>query len=175
MVPPIRFATERLDVSPWDARLDDAEDRPGFVAALADLLAPDVTRYLPPAWQIAPKSEDMDGWIAARRAVSAIACVHERESGALAGLLVTRAGGTDEALTVGYLFGTGHWGRGYATELVRGVIGWAGRNGYARLEAGVEPDNAASASVLLKTGFVPAGLTDDGVDAYRLEIPAAAD
>jgi len=172
MVPPVLFATERLDVSPWDVCLDDPEARPGFVATLTNLLTPDVTRYLPPVWQIAHKPEDMAGWIAARRTVSAVACVRERENGALAGLLVTRAGSTDDALTVGYLFGTAHWGHGFATELVHGVIGWAARNGYTRLEAGVEPDNAASAAVLTKTGFVPAGITDDGVDAYRLDIAA---
>lgn len=170
MTRPIRFLTERLDVAPWDALLDDPETRPGFVAALARLLTPEVTRHLPPAWQIAAKPEDFDGWIAARRAVSAISTVHERQSGALAGLLVTRAGSESDALIVGYLFGTAYWRRGYATELVRGVIGWATQNGYCRLEAGVVTENAASAAVLTKTGFVPAGVTGDGVDAYRLDI-----
>lgn len=170
MVPPIRFATERLDVSPWDELLDDAGARPGLVAALIDLLAPEVTRHLPPAWQIERKPEDMDGWIAARRAASAVACVNERQGGALAGLLVTRPGSEDDALIVGYLFSTDYWGRGYATELVRGVAGWAARNGYARLEAGVVSENAASAAVLVKTGFTRAGVTGDGVDAYRLDI-----
>lgn len=170
MVPPIRFVTDRLDVSPWDVLLDDAGARPGFVAALTRLLTPEVTRHLPPVWQIAPGSDDFDSWIAARRAESAIATVHQSQGGALAGLLVTRAGDTDEALTVGYLFGTRHWGQGYATELMRGVVGWAARNGYARLEAGVVRDNAASAAVLTKTGFVPAGVAGDGVDSYRLDI-----
>ncbi|MCR9124216.1 MAG: GNAT family N-acetyltransferase [Phyllobacteriaceae bacterium] len=175
MTGPIRFVTERLDVSPWETRLDDPEARPGFVAALAGLLTPDVTRHLPPVWQIASGSDDLDGWIAARRAESAIAAVHERQGGALSGLLVARPGASDDALTVGYLFGTRHWGRGYATELVRGLISWATCNGYSVLEAGVVSENAASAAVLTKTGFKRAGVTGDGVDAYRLEIPAARD
>jgi RimJ/RimL family protein N-acetyltransferase len=170
---PIRFVTERLDISPWETRLDDVEARRGFVAALAGLLTPDVTRHLPPVWQIASGSDDLDGWIAARHAESAIATVHERRGGALAGLLVTRRGARDDALTVGYLFGTRHWGQGYATELMRGVIGWAARSGCKHLEAGVVRDNAASAAVLTKTGFKRAGVTGDGVDAYRLEIAGA--
>ena len=172
MVPAISFNTARLDVAPWETVLDDARMRPGFVAALVNLLTPDVARYLPPVWHLADAHDDMDGWIAARRAASAIACVHERQHGALAGLCVMRPGSEDGVLTVGYLFGTPHWGRGYATELVRGVIGWAGRNGYERLEAGVVRDNAASFAVLVKAGFSPAGRMEDGVDAYGLDIAA---
>lgn len=170
---PLRFRTARLDVAPWEAWLDAPEQRLGFVDELTALLTPEATRYLPPSWQIGDEPENMVSWIEARRATSTIASVHLNEADALAGLLITRPRSDNGSRTVGYVLGEAHWGKGYATELVRGFVEWASRNGTTRLEAGVERENAASAAVLRKVGFVPAGLWEDGVDAYALEpLPA---
>jgi [ribosomal protein S5]-alanine N-acetyltransferase len=48
-------------------------------------------------------------------------------------------------------------GRGFATEIARAVVSWAGEAGYRRLWAGVWDWNIASRRVLEKLGFCGAG------------------
>lgn len=55
---------------------------------------------------------------------------------------------------IGYDLGSAHWGRGYATEAVRAVVGWCFANlGVHRIEADCVIGNAGSEGVLLKAGF----------------------
>ncbi len=86
--------------------------------------------------------------------------VIERESGLLigeAGLFPLSPDGPDVAL--GYAFGGGHWGRGYATEAARAVLAEAfGPLGMERLVAITREANAGSRHVLEKLGFELEGL-----------------
>jgi len=81
--------------------------------------------------------------------------VIERESGLLvgeAGLFPLSPDGPDVAL--GYAFGARWWGRGYATEAARAVIGEAfGYLGLGRLVAITREANLGSRHVLEKLGF----------------------
>ncbi|MFR9710224.1 GNAT family N-acetyltransferase [Paenibacillus sp. MB22_1] len=53
-----------------------------------------------------------------------------------------------------YLIGKSHWGRGYATEAVQGLINYCFNNlGLSKLTAVVKPENKASKNVLEKLGF----------------------
>ena len=55
---------------------------------------------------------------------------------------------------VGFILHRSVWGRGYAAEAVRGVLGFAfGEMGLHRVEADVDPDNAASLALLARLGF----------------------
>lgn len=55
---------------------------------------------------------------------------------------------------LGYSFHPAAWGRGYATELARGCLGWADAGLDApEVWAFVHPDNAASWRVLDRVGF----------------------
>lgn len=148
--------------------LDDAEQRRALVAALIPILQPTVTRFLPPSWQFDPTPDAIDAWIEQRRYEAAIALVCRRDTQAVAGILTVREGDTPDTLRLGYLFAEDQWGRGFATELVMGLVGWATDTGVTQLIAGVERDNAASSAVLIKAGFEPAGVATDGVDEYRL-------
>lgn len=59
---------------------------------------------------------------------------------------------------IGYGTNEGHEGRGYATECVKALCGWAVREKPGiRIEAETEADNEASKRVLAKTGFLPTG------------------
>lgn len=86
--------------------------------------------------------------------------VIERESGLLvgeAGLFPLSPEGPDVAL--GYAFGARWWGRGYATEASRAVIGEAfGPLGLDRLVAITREANLGSRHVLEKLGFRPEGV-----------------
>ena len=55
---------------------------------------------------------------------------------------------------IGFILGREHWGKGYAQEAVRAVIGFAfGAMGLHRIEADVDPENTASLALLARLGF----------------------
>ncbi|QNM96073.1 GNAT family N-acetyltransferase [Chitinimonas koreensis] len=79
--------------------------------------------------------------------------------------------GEDEAEII-YALAPDRWGRGYATELVRGMLDWAWRESeLARVLATVDPANAASIALLLRLGFVLCGegVDRDGLAELRYE------
>ncbi|MFS0735582.1 GNAT family N-acetyltransferase [Sphingomonas sp. 1P06PA] len=58
---------------------------------------------------------------------------------------------------LGYWIARAHWGRGYATEAARAVVGMARAIGLLRLSSCHMVDNEASGRVLRKLGFRPTG------------------
>lgn len=54
---------------------------------------------------------------------------------------------------IGYSIVPQHQRRGYATQAVRALCGWAAKRGVDSIEAHCAPGNAASARVLTKCGF----------------------
>jgi RimJ/RimL family protein N-acetyltransferase len=66
----------------------------------------------------------------------------------------------DEMLVpeIGFWIGRPHWGQGYATEAAAAALRWA-RDGWGKraLASGHFADNAASARVLVKAGFLYTG------------------
>ena len=69
---------------------------------------------------------------------------------------------------IGYRVQPAWQGRGLATELAAGLIGWARENGATRLVGSTAPDNAASQAVLARLGFVRTGEWTDEVDGLEL-------
>ena len=70
---------------------------------------------------------------------------------------------------IGYGLNASVRGRGYATEMVRGMTAWGrAQSGVKRLIAKTAPDNLASARVLEKAGFVQVGRVTDGQDGELL-------
>lgn len=64
--------------------------------------------------------------------------------------------------SIGYSLARAHWGRGYATELARGLLRFGFETlGMHRIWAIVEPENAASARVLEKLGMQREGRLRD--------------
>jgi RimJ/RimL family protein N-acetyltransferase len=63
----------------------------------------------------------------------------------------------DGEAELGYWIAREHWGRGYATEAAKAVIGVAKALGHRKLVAGHFTDNPASGRVLRKLGFRPLG------------------
>jgi RimJ/RimL family protein N-acetyltransferase len=61
-------------------------------------------------------------------------------------------------LELGYWIGRPHWGQGYATEAVAGALHWVSADwGRKAIASGHFADNARSASVLIKSGFLYTG------------------
>lgn len=60
---------------------------------------------------------------------------------------------------IGYILGSGHWGRGYMQEALNALVGFAfGQLALRRIEADVDPRNAASLKSLERLGFRQEGL-----------------
>jgi len=85
-----------------------------------------------------------------------------RDTGSVIGavLLVPLPGG-DGQVEIGWHLNPDYWGRGYATEAGRGVVGLAfGARGLAEVLAVVYPDNAKSIAVCRRLGMTHLGQTD---------------
>lgn len=64
----------------------------------------------------------------------------------------------EDPLELGYWIGRPYWGRGFATEAALGALAWAKTHWRRRMVvAGHYADNAASAQVLVKAGFLYTG------------------
>lgn len=85
--------------------------------------------------------------------------VLERASGRIVGEAgLVPLGGHGPEVELGYAFGPGHWGRGYATEIGRALLDEAfGALEHERVVAVTKEINVASRHVLDKLGFAPAG------------------
>jgi len=86
--------------------------------------------------------------------------------------------GWGEEIELGYRYAREHWGKGYATEAARAMLGRGFDDlGLRRIVAIVDVRNAASERVLQKLGMRPAEIgAHDGVTirGYRLERAAPA-
>ncbi len=106
---------------------------------------------------------DAEEWIAshpgqfARRDAVTYA-VTRLEDGALVGAVGLILDGENDAAELGYWIGRDHWGKGYATEAARAVVGWAFRSlDVHRIHASHFPRNPASGQVLRKLGMTHEG------------------
>lgn len=80
-------------------------------------------------------------------------------------------------LEIGYAFYEAYWGKGLATEIAREIVRLAReRLGATSFVAMTDKENAASARVLAKCGFVPAGthmLEGTELDLHRARFAGA--
>ncbi|HHS82107.1 MAG TPA: N-acetyltransferase [Devosia sp.] len=73
-----------------------------------------------------------------------------------------KAGGKASQKTgpeLGYWLGQPHWGKGYATEAVKGLLAAAHKVGITTISAHAITRNTGSINVLLKAGFIISGQT----------------
>ncbi|MEX0298373.1 MAG: GNAT family N-acetyltransferase, partial [Kordiimonas sp.] len=118
------------------------------------MLTPDVLAFLPPSMQVEDKAASE--WIAERNTESIVLAAQDRQTNTLLGLLILTEFMKPYTIEVrlGYLFAKQHWGKGYATELLHGLIDWCNQtNRPMKLLGGVVKDNKPSAKVLEKAGF----------------------
>jgi len=97
--------------------------------------------------------------------------VVERESGSVIGWagLIHSDQAQETAAEIIYALSPAAWGRGYATELARGILDWAWRHSkLERVIATIAPDNAASIAMMGKLGFV-----SEGIVMHDGEVPVA--
>ncbi|MDJ0631196.1 MAG: GNAT family N-acetyltransferase [Rhodobacter sp.] len=142
------FETRRLRV----ATPSDWCGNTALVCETARILSPAVTAFLPPDLQVLPEGCDAGAWLAAATADAMVMSVRGQD-GALFGLVLLHFGDGPQAM-FGYLLAEAVWGRGYGTELIRGLADTLRqRTTIPTLVGGVDPANAASVRVLQKAGF----------------------
>ena len=84
--------------------------------------------------------------------------VFQNESNAFVGRAGFLAIPDSTELDFGFVLASGYWGRGYATEVSRGIIEWArGKVPLENIVGLVDAGHTASSRVLLKSGFCAAG------------------
>jgi [ribosomal protein S5]-alanine N-acetyltransferase len=77
------------------------------------------------------------------------------------------AAGEPRALEIGYGILPEHRRRGFATEAVGGMLGWARTQGMDHFVASVAPDNEPSLAIIRKLGFVHTGEHIDPEDGLE--------
>ena len=141
--------------------------RPLTKADLSDLMQVNgdaaVTRFLPYATWTSPA--DADAWYQRMADIQATGTavqlvLVERLSGrAIGTCLLFRFDEGSARTELGYVLGRAHWGSGYMHEALVAVIDVAfGALSLRRLEAEVDPRNAASGRLLQRLGFTREGL-----------------
>jgi RimJ/RimL family protein N-acetyltransferase len=144
-----QFETERLSVAHWADTIAAPVARRNLATLLPDLLTPDVIAHLPPFFDLT--DQNIDQWIDARDAESDIYLIREIGTDVLFGLMFLTPPFHND-IHLGYLLGQSAWGKGYASELLAGLVLHVPKTGF-RLLGGVGRENPASAHVLRKTGF----------------------
>jgi ribosomal-protein-alanine N-acetyltransferase len=146
------FSTRRLIVGEWHSISAQYDATTNLREDVAKLLTPTVTRSLPSAWQGVYTTERAAAWIHERDQEGTTLLVIERSSNDSIGFLILSADTPDE-LRIGYLLAESAWGKGLASELIEGFIGWCRISGIRSVKAGVAEDNVASQKVLTNNGF----------------------
>ena len=166
------FETSRLSVADWHAQTDGVET---LVEVICDMLTADVTEHLPPSWQGPYSAERAAAWISDRDAEGGMLLAIRADTREPVGLLMlhedeSSSPGRSE-VRLGYLVTQGQWGRGFASELLAGLIDWARASGVASMVAGGDDSNGASIRVLEKCGLarVDCERVPGGEFLYRMD------
>jgi len=148
------FETERLLVTSWHTAPSLSDD---LAASVMSVMSDPVTRSLPESWRGPFDQARAEAWIAEVDAEATGLLVVERESRSPVGLLIVFeevVAPEETDVRIGYMLSEPNWGKGFASELVAGLVGWCRSTpSVIRVIAGVERANVPSIRVLEKAGF----------------------
>lgn len=168
------FETARLVVRDWSPLVHGGVMPDWLNAAMGRMLTPDVLKHLPPPMQLSGETDQIAVWVRRQSQDGMTFLILDRGSDAVLGLLIAASfeavrGGAD--VHIGYLFDEQAWGRGYATELLRGLVSSVPAGRGVTLIGGVGLDNPGSARVLQKAGFRrDAAMSTDDTDMFVLQV-----
>lgn len=160
------YQTTRLRV---DGVFDSKQD-PEFLISVKDILTPSVVGNLPPHFQDVNSISSAQEWLSHVVSDGRLFIVKRiGESKAIGFVFLSTENGGDTH--VGYLLGESYWGKGYATEILKGLIDFIeSEDQMTRLIAGVATDNIASIKLLKKLGFIHSSSEDNGTIFYQYRL-----
>ena len=141
---------------------------PGDLDAVHGIVGDDrVTRFLSFDSRSQDQAEDMLAGILKRTQddprTEYYLAITPADTGELVGFARLALGGV-QAAKLGYAIAHGHQGKGYATDAVRTMLGFAfGVLGLHRVTTAIGPDNTASIAVVQRVGFTREGVLRDHV------------
>lgn len=160
------FHTDRLTLCHWRDALDHPQRRDQLEHDLLPILTPTVLAHLPPSLQTQQTPSAINQWVTARAQESDVYTISESAKDQLIGLLILAAPEQPDHIHLGYLLAEPAWGRGYASEILQGLVAQFAHQ-TVQLTGGVGRDNPASARVLEKAGFIQdAGQSDENTAIY---------
>lgn len=148
-----RFTTERLIVDEWHSFSADEWAQQNLVDVVQQVMTESVTKTLPPPWQGKYSQARARQWITERDAEGVTLLALNNTNAQPVGLTVLFDADNNGHLRLGYMLAESAWGKGFATELISGLVNWARSHQVHSITGGVEPHNIASARVLEKCGF----------------------
>lgn len=139
-----------------------------LLQSIVAILTPEVVDNLPPYFHGVNNKNEALTWLNRITQEGRLFAVTHQADNVIIGFLFTNTAATD--VHIGYLLQSDYWRQGLAFELLNGFIPFArAQSGWQCLLAGVEPDNIASAHLLMKLGFQR--LADDScTDFYRYRL-----
>ena len=151
------FETPRLRAVGWHTPSSVPDHGSRVPQVVRDFLTPRVTAQLPETWQGPYSEQRAIEWIRDRDAEGTQLLATSRSSDEPIGLVLlyetTGASPPAPELRLGYLITESEWGKGYASELVCGLVDWARDRSFGSITAGVLAENLPSVRVLEKCGF----------------------
>lgn len=146
----LAYQTTRLSVV--DVFYDTAPS--DFLVRITALLTPNVVENLPPYFDKVNTIEKVQDWYQKMVSESRLFAVKQADTKTIIGFVFVY-NEPDKGAHIGYLLGELYWNKGYATELLQGLIKFAIESReWTTLIAGVDKHNTASSKLLLKLGFI---------------------
>ena len=146
------FSTARLDIENVYPSLTITNSESNVGELLLPLLSPRVTKELPDDWQNIQSTEQAIAWWKNRLNESCVLQIKLKNNARLIGLIFLYETNWKNAkvdLHLGYLLEEASWSRGYASEMLEGLIAWANEDTQiATIIGGVTNDNHSSIRVL---------------------------
>lgn len=132
-----------------------------------EILSPNVTKMLPNGWQNISNLKLAEQWVKERSLESTFLTIQEIENKKLIGFLFLYPTNKNN-YHFGYLLSEKHWGKGYGTELIKGLLIWCKTQVEIKtLIGGVDQNNIGSIKVLEKNGFVTKNKNTDTILFYE--------
>lgn len=149
-----RFVTARLLVDEWHSFTDEEWAQQNHAQTVQDILTPAVTKNLPPSWQGHFTHERAQQWADERDNEGSTLLAIDQSNKKTVGIIILFETEDQGHFRLGYMLKESAWGKGFASELIGGFVGWCRTSGIKSLTGGVERNNVASRRVLEKCGFV---------------------
>ena len=150
------FATNRISVLNWN-HLESAGEYNSSVECVLEIMTPKVTKALPDGWQNLNTQKMAEKWIHDRKKDSKFYGIIRTETRKIIGFLFLYPENLSiesSELRLGYLLNESIWGKGFGSELIKGLVEWGRSTGAIdSISGGVEESNIGSIKVLEKNGF----------------------